>query len=1044
MRKLAVLLTLVLFSFVQTFAQTNRTVTGKVTDDAGNPLAGVTVSAAGTAKNAITDAKGVYTIQVPANTSTLKFSSVGFGDIESRIGSRTTIDVNMISESKALSEVVVVGYGVQQKKAFTGSSSKIDTKQFSDLVTPSIDKQLGGRAAGVQVANTGGGVGTPARIRIRGVNSISGTQDPLVVVDGVPFISGNLAAATNSNTLADINPNDIENIEILKDGSATAIFGSRAANGVIMITTKKGTKDGRMKVNYDATVGFTSPGSTYQLLNADQFVMIANEKRVNAGLAIAARPSPTGTNTDWQSVVLNQNALSVQHNLSFSGGTAKSTYFFSLNYSDQKGIIISNNQKAYRLRFNFETEVNKYVKVGNNLTLSKVIDNDQNNGTNALSGAMASALRALPNVDPYNSANVTGYNIQWPLLNQFGLGPNTIPVDDNYTNPAFTLNINQLKSDKLRLNNNAFVEISPIKGLKFRSSLNFDLFNDYSFFSNDPRHGDGFSSGGSVGNDQIVRQRLVWQNFINYNKSFGSHNLYLTVGQEAQKDQAKSFGANLNTISDIFFQQNNIITGTGALQFANGSSGGGSGFTRSGFQSLFGRVNYDFANKYFFQASVRRDGQSSLAPETRFGVFPGFSGGWRISQEKFWDKSTFLRKYLSDVKIKASYAIVGNALGGFPYLSTFSAANYGNLSGLAPNLIGNRSLQWERSKKYDIGAEVAILNGRFNFGFDWFLNDIDNLVLAVPTPPTAGIPGNSISQNIGTQRNRGVEITFGGELIRSKDFSWNFSWNHTNLDNKITSLYTIGGTPVNSIPGSYNTINVGSSLNVLSGYQFAGVNTANGNPMYFNGIGQLVQHNIANGAYYFATGKNDPTLGVQTALGLNDRKFLGLSLPTYFGGITNTFRYKQFSLDFMLRYSGGNKVMNITRQEALLSQNFHNNGVEILDRWTTPGQVTNVPRLVQGQSNNINQNGLAVSRFVESGDFIRLQNVSLSYTYDSKRLSEQTNGYIKTLRFFMQGQNMGLWTKYTGLDPENASQAGQDNAVSPQLRTVSFGVNVGF
>ncbi len=1038
MRKLAVLLTLVLFSFAQTFAQTNRTVTGKVTDDAGNPLAGVTVSAAGTAKNAITDAKGLYTIQVPSNTASLKFSSVGFGDIESRIGSRTSIDVNMISESKALSEVVVVGYGVQQKKSFTGSSSKIDTKPFADLVTPSIDKQLAGRAAGVQVSNAGGGVGTPARIRIRGVNSISGGQDPLIVVDGVPFISGNLANVTNSNTLADINPNDIENIEILKDGSATAIFGSRAANGVIMITTKKGTKDGKMKVTYDATVGFSSPGSTYQLLNADQFVMIANEKRANAGLAIAARPSPTGTNTDWQSLIYNQNALAVQQNISFSGGTQKSTYFFSLNYSDQKGIIVSNSQKAYRLRFNFDTEVNKFVKVGNNLTLSKVIDLEQNNGTNALSGTVASALRALPNVEPYNPANSTGYNIQWPLLNQFGLGPNTIPVDDNYTNPAFTTQINKYSSDKLRINNNTFVELSLLKGLKFKTVFNFDVFSDYGFQGLDPRHGDGFSAQGSVFNSQITTQRWVWQNYLNYNKSFGSNNLYVTVGQEAQKDFSRSVSGSLNTISDIFFVGNNVISGTGVTQFSGG------GYGKSGFQSFFGRVNYDFANKYFLQASVRRDGQSSLAPETRFGVFPGFSGGWRISQEKFWDKSSFLRKYLSDVKLKASYAIVGNALGGFPYLSTFSAANYGNLSGLAPNLIGNRSLQWERSKKYDIGVDIAILSGRFNFGFDWFLNDIDNLVLAVPTPPTAGIPGNSISQNIGTQRNRGTEISLSGELVRSKDFSWNFSLNHTNLDNKITSLYTIGGTPVNSIPGSYNTINVGSSLNVLSGYQYAGVNTANGNPMYFNGIGQLVQHNIANGAYYFATGKNDPTLGTQTSLGLNDRKFLGLSLPTYFGGISNTFRYKQFSLDVMVRYSGGNKVMNITRQEALVSQNFHNNGVEILDRWTTPGQVTNVPRLVQGQSNNINQNGLAISRFVESGDFIRLQNVSLSYTYNSKRLAEQTNGYIKNLRFFMQGQNMGLWTKYSGLDPENASQAGQDNAVSPQLRTVSFGVNVGF
>ena len=270
------------------------------------------------------------------------------------------------------------------------------------------------------------------------------------------------------------------------------------------------------------------------------------------------------------------------------------------------------------------------------------------------------------------------------------------------------------------------------------------------------------------------------------------------------------------------------------------------------------------------------------------------------------------------------------------------------------------------------------------------------------------------------------------------------SWNHTIIDNKITSLYSIGGVPVNSIPGTYNLLEVGSSLNILWGLPYAGVNTANGNPMYYNAAGRLVQHNIANGAYYFANNLNDPTFGAQTSLGIADRRNLGLSLPTFFGGINNSFRYKNFGVEFLIRYSGGNKIMNITRQEALLSQNFHNNGKEILNRWTTPGQVTNVPRAVQGQGNAINQNGLAISRFVEPGDFIRLQNLVFSYTMNSQQLSEKTNGYIKSLKFFVQGQNLFVWTKYSGLDPENASQAGQDNAVTPQLRIISTGINVGF
>ena len=538
MRKLLMLFLAIAFASLELLAQ-GRTVTGKVTDENGEVLSGVTVSEIGGTGKAVTNDAGTYSIQVGAKASALRFTSVGFIELDVRIAGKNSADASMNRESNSLSEVVVVGYGVQQKKAFTGSASKIDAKDFAQLVTPSVDRQLAGRAAGVQVVSSGGDAGTPARIRIRGINSVTGNQSPLIVVDGVPFISGNLAAATNSNALGDINPNDIENIEVLKDGSATAIYGSRAANGVILITTKKGEKTGKMKINYDATYGFISPFKTYDLLNNDQFVQIANEKRTNQGLGNWAA---AGDNTyDWQKIVMNQNVMNMQQNLSFSGGTSKSTYFFSLNYSDQKGVLISNQNNAYRIRFNFDNEINKYVKIGNNLTLSRQIDNDQNNGTNALSGGMASALRMLPNVNPFDPANSTGFNIRFPALNQVGLGPNTNPVDDNYTNPAFTLRNNAYSSDKLRVNNNLYVEVSPLKGLKIRSAFNFDFLNDYSYISWSSVHGDGFSSRGYVYNAAQQYQRMVWQNYMNYNKSFqGGHNLYLTAGHEVQEDISRN------------------------------------------------------------------------------------------------------------------------------------------------------------------------------------------------------------------------------------------------------------------------------------------------------------------------------------------------------------------------------------------------------------------------------------------------------------------------------------------------------------------------
>ncbi len=1036
MRNLLVLLAFGLLSTTVAFAQNTKKVTGKVTDENGKVLSGVTVSVG--AVKTTSDDNGNYSLQVPTGSSTIKFSIVGYSDTDMKIGSKNTVDARLNAETNQLSEVVVVGYGVQQKKAFTGSASKIDAKEFSQLVTPSVDRQLAGRAAGVQVVAGGGDVGAPARIRIRGVNSVSQNQSPLIVVDGVPFISGNIAAATNSNALGDINPNDIENIEVLKDGSATAIFGSRAANGVIMITTKKGSKSGAMKVNYDATFGFTSPFKTYDLLNNAQFVEISNEKRTNTGVTGWAAPGD-GNTYDWQRLVMRDNTPTSQHNLSFSGGTAKSTYFFSLNYSDQKGILISNANKSYRIRFNFDHEINKFIKVGNNLTLSKQVDNDQNNGSNALSGGIASALRMLPNVNPFNPDHPTGYNIRFPQLNQVGLGPNSNPVDDNYTNPLFTLTQNRYESDKLRVNNNLYVELSPMKGLKIRSAFNYDFLNDYSTVALSPVHGDGFSSLGNIQNVGQQVQRMVWQNYMNYNTTlFNDHNVYLTAGHEVQEDISKFVSGSLQQLSDPFFLQKNVISGSGALQFASG------GYGVSGFQSLFGRLNYDFKNKYFVQGSVRRDGQSSLAPTNRFGVFPGASVGYRISEEGFWKQNQFLNKTFSDVKLKGSYAIVGNQLGGFPYLSTFGSAAYGNIPGLAPNLVGNAALQWERSKKLDVGLELGLFNNRFTFVADWFLNDIDQLVFAVPTPNSAGIPGNSISQNVGTARNNGLEFALSGDIIRAKDFNWGFNANFTTLENKITSLYSVGGVPVTTIPGAYNRIETGQSLNYLWGWQYVGVNTQTGNPMYSKANGTLVQRNTTNGSFFTAADMNDGNMTTSNPLTDADRVNLGNSLPTYFGAVTNNFRYKNFSLEFMIRFQGGNKIMNITRQEALLSQNFHNNGTEIMNRWKAPGDVTDVPRLRYAQSATVNQTGAAISRFVESGDFVRLQNVVFSYAFSNQSLSKFSNGYIKNARVFAQGQNLFMLTNYSGLDPDNASQSGIDNAVSPTLRILSVGLNVGF
>jgi TonB-linked SusC/RagA family outer membrane protein len=510
---------------------------------------------------------------------------------------------------------------------------------------------------------------------------------------------------------------------------------------------------------------------------------------------------------------------------------------------------------------------------------------------------------------------------------------------------------------------------------------------------------------------------------------------------ETQKDEEKySYGRGQN-FSDPFFIGNNLISGS----FTTFTSGGG--LFKSGFVSYFGRVNYDFRNKYFLQLSYRRDGQSSLAKDVRFGDFPGLSAGWRISEENFWQKSG-LANVINEFKLRGSYAVVGNTLTGFPYLSTYGPSPYGGLNGIAIDAVGNNSLQWETNKKMDAGFDMSLWKKRLNITFDWYQNKNDDLVLAAPLPSSFGVPNNSIFRNIGNMKNWGYEITLDGIIYQNKTFTWSANFNFTSTKNEVVSLVNnqdvILPGPNN---GTFNILRVGQPINALYGFVYAGVNSGNGNPLYYKQDANhtLVQSNIAGNGYNVANSKDDPSLGAPTTLdGATDRVILGNTIPTYFGGFTNTFTFKQWTLDVFLRYSGGNKVYNLTRQETLLVQGFQNDGVEILKRWTKPGDITDVPKVWIGKNNQVNNQSVAISRFVEKGDYVRLQNVVLSYAFDNKALEQKTKGVIHSLRIFAQGQNLWLKTEYSGVDPDNFSEFGIENATVPQPRSFSVGLNIGF
>ncbi|MBS9523472.1 TonB-dependent receptor [Litoribacter alkaliphilus] len=1030
MKKILLSFVLAFITVVSVMAQ-SRTVTGTVTSaEEPEGVPGVNVRVKGTTVGAITDLDGSYTIEVPADANTLVFSFVGFLTREVAVGNQSTVDVLLEPDVKTLGEVVVVGYGTQERRELTGSVSSIDNRAIENLVTPSFDQQLAGRAPGVNVTTPGGVLGQAPVIRIRGVNSITSDASPLIVIDGVPVVNADRAANFPSNPLAQINPADIESFEVLKDGSATAIFGSRAANGVILITTKKGIS-GQAQVDYNSSIGFNEEVSRFDLLNGDQFVEIANEKRRNAGLSDLAQP---GVNTDWQDYIFRKGFVQ-QHNLSIRGGSDATKYFFSVGYTDQEGYIRANDLKRYSFRGNVDHSISDRLRMGTNMSFSMTEIHSLNNGQNSLSGATYNATRAFPNVPIFDAENVgyDGFNTT-PNGAALGSGNNLGVIDNNIPNIAFVLANNQYRGRTARVLGNVYGEWDIVDNLTFRTQFGADLTLPDEFLSWDSRHGDGRGNAGLM--LQAFRPVYRWnqQNTLNYQAILADdHSLNVTVGTEYQYTNQSFFSATATQIADVFFQQRNIVSGSAGVQQIGGD------MFEQGFDSYFGRVNYSYAGKYLLSASVRNDGISALPIDNRRGTFVGGSVGWRLSDENFFNSAL-----ISDLKLRASYAEVGNTeIGFFPYVGGYSAALSGLGAGIGFAQLANNNLQWETSRKLNLGLDMTV--GNVTIAADYFRNDIQDLVLQRITASSLGVPGNAIFENVGSMVNQGVELRVMAGIIERNNFSWNTDFNITWLHNEVTNL-------INPITSTYNRTEVGGPIGQLYGYEWYGVNSANGNPIYVKGDGSLAQFNLQQGdtgwRQFDENNPSDVSQGA-SALGGGDLQLLGNTLPRWTGGWSNQFVMGNFDAEIFFRFSGGNYILNETRR-GQLGQGFSNNHAEIMNRWTESGQVTDVPKLYSGQDANMWATGAASSRFVEKGDFLRVQNIVLGYRVPADWLSTAFNGNIRTARFFAQVQNPLIFTSYTGIDPElntfpgTQTQFGIDWNSAPIIRTYSFGVNVGF
>ena len=1053
-KTILVSLVLMLTLFQHVMAQT-RSISGRVTDQkTSEGLPGVTVLLKGTTTGVSTNADGAFSLNVPTNGGTLVISSVNFVTQELPIGNQSQFNVALAEDVKQLSEVVVTGYGTQERRDLTGSIATVQGEAIANLATPSFGQQLAGRAAGVQVQAPSGLLGQQPLIQIRGTNSITSGTYPLVVVDGQPIFTGQLSGvdANGSNGLADINPNDIESYEVLKDGSATAIYGSRGANGVILITTKHGRK-GKATVIYDTYMGVAQTLKRYKVLDATDFIAISNEKDLNAGgKGTLAAPfmdtNGNGVSTDWQNEVF-RTGFQQNHSVAVSGATDKTNYYFSAGFTDQSGVIKPNTLQRFSFRSNIDSEIKSWLRVGMNVGLTRTQTIGLNTSGNGLSGNVAASLLLFPNV-PARNPDGTPYST---VAGTLGQGNNAQGISFSYPNIDFALDNNIYRSTSYRILGNGYLEVEPVKNLRLRTQLSTDtqLENDFLYY--DPRQGDGRGVNGLAYQYFSPNIRWNWINTATYNNIIAEdHKINAVVGVEYQKTSVDYFSAQGTGISDRLLGQNGIISNTLTTPTIGGD------YYQNGFQSYFGRVNYSFKDKYLLSFTLRSDALSSLSPGNQRGLFPGGSLGWRVSQEDFF-KNSAVASFLTDFKLRASYAQVGNSdIGIFPYAGTYSPVQYGLQPGIGYSQFGNAKLKYETSKKEDYGIDLGFFGGRITVNADYYRNLVDGLILGVPTAPSLGVPNNSYNDNVGSLYNKGFELGISTQNVRNENFTWTTSFNFSTNRNQVTSLGATNAPIYNTyLGGTYTVTQVGQSISSLYGFDYQGVNPANGNPLYKKIDGTLVQGNITatpavgttpktSGSTYYVYDPANPTaLTKVSSLSTADKIILGQTNPKIFGGFQNTFTYKGFDLDVFLRYSFGNKIMNATRQQ-LLQMTFLNNSTEILDRWQKPGDITGTPRVVYGTDAFVNTTNSSSSRFVESGNFVRVQNITLGYTLPNRVVAPIG---LSRVRIFAQVQNLATITNYKGVDPEVSSSAsntlrGIDYNSNPQQRVFTGGLNIGF
>lgn len=999
--------------------QQDNKVTGKVADSSGATLPGVSVVVKGTNKGVITDGNGVYSLTTIPENATLVFSFVGMKSQEIKVGGQSTLNVMLVDETIGLEEVIAIGYGTVKKSDLTGSVSSIKTGELQQTPMTSIDQGLVGRASGVQVTQTSGMPGAVASIRVRGSSSIQGGNEPLYVIDGFPVYSGtgfgNTGGSAQLSGLSTVNPNDIESIEILKDAAATSIYGARAANGVVLITTKAGKK-GRDIVSFEANYGIQNVARKIDLMDAQQYAALVNEAYTNDKLTAPYDASKLteiaklGRGTDWQSEIYRLGRTR-NYQLTLSGGDDKTTYSISGNYFDQQGIIINSDFKRYSTRLNFDRKISDKFKIGTHFSISHTINNAVATDVGGLTGVVFGAMEMSPILPVYKDVATRTYT----EMNTPGI---LLP------NPVASAKEQIFNNATSRLLADFYGEWKIIDGLVAKVTLGADVVYDK---SNQYTPSTIYESMGKSTARVGVNRSINWlnENTINWTKTYNDvHSFNVLGGFTLQQSNFENVLASSSSFVNEVLKYNNLSAGSLYNQ-------PGSAATQWNLMSYLTRINYTLMNRYLFSLNSRIDGSSRFGSNNKYGFFPSGSVGWRISEEKFMES---LKNTISNLKLRGSYGFTGNTeIGVYESLATLGNTSWiiGKqlVTGFYPNKIPNPDLKWERTGQLDVGLDLGLFENRVRFTTDYYRKKTTDLIYNVSIPSTSGY--QTMLTNIGSVENKGLEFS-----IESDNFTGNFRWNTSfNISFNKNKVLELGGEPYKEIPdasylGSFRRLVVGQPLGVFYGYRFDGI---------FQNTDETAAQISSASPIGVGLRRYKDLNGDKKVDAANDREILGDANPDFFGGLTNTFTYKGLELNVFFQYCYGNKIFNYNAIDLETPTGGQNAYAEVVNRWTPTNPSNTIPKA------NTNRAVVVSDRWVEDGSYLKLKTLSLSYNFPNLKYK-----YAHNLKVYLTGQNLITWTNYRGYDPEvsfrgaSTLQAGEDNAGYPQSRTYMVGVKLDF